>query len=111
MAYCLRDYIGLKWCGDQVTPPSGLWINAFPGVSFNQMQSISDSEQKTFAGVWSDIRDRAQLSPGGPARPDGRAGVGHRRAAEGLLVAGPGELRPVDEATAHGGAASTSASA
>ncbi len=62
MSYCLRDYIGLKWCGNQTTPPSGLWLNAFPGVSFTQMQSVSDSEQQSFAGAWSDIRDRAQLS-------------------------------------------------
>lgn len=62
MSYCLRDYVGLRWCANQTTPPSGLWLNSFAGVSFKQMQSVADEEQKTFSQVWSDIQDRATLT-------------------------------------------------
>jgi len=56
---CLRDYIGVNWCGATTTPPSGLYINQLPGISFNQMMSLSNSEQKTFAAVWDDVQTRA----------------------------------------------------
>lgn len=56
---CLRDFIGISWCGNTTTPPSGLYINQLPGISFKGLQGIADSEQVTFAGVWDDIQTRA----------------------------------------------------
>jgi len=56
---CLRNYIGVDWCGNTTTPPSGLYINQLPGISFKGLQGIADSEQITFEGAWDDIQTRA----------------------------------------------------
>jgi hypothetical protein len=56
---CLIDYIGIDWCGATTTPPSGIYVNSLAGVSFNQLQHLADSEQKTFTGVWDHIQQRA----------------------------------------------------
>lgn len=49
----------VDWCGNTTTPPSGLYINQLPGITFKGLQSIADSEQITFASVWDDIQTRA----------------------------------------------------
>lgn len=56
---CLRDYIGIDWCGATTTPPSGLYINSLPGISFKSLSALSNEEQVNFAGVWDDIQTRA----------------------------------------------------
>lgn len=55
---CLIDHIGWLGCGSS-TPPSGIYINSLPGISFKSMQSIADEEQRTIEGVWSDVQIRA----------------------------------------------------
>lgn len=55
---CLIDTIGLTGCGAS-SPVSGLFINSLPGISLKSIESIADSEQQTYAGVWSDVQTRA----------------------------------------------------
>lgn len=56
---CLSDYIGLKICGNE-TSESGLFLNSLPGISFESVEKIADSEQLTYAGVWADVQAEAQ---------------------------------------------------
>jgi len=56
---CLLDYVGIDWCGNTTTPPSGLYVNQLPGITFKGLQSIANEEQETFAGAWDDIQTRA----------------------------------------------------
>jgi len=56
---CLRGYIGVDWCGNSTVPPSGLYINQLPGISFKSLQGMADNEQVTFASAWDDIQTRA----------------------------------------------------
>ena len=58
---CLRDYIGLRWCGNTVTPPSGFYINDLPGLSLKQIVSLTDEESDTFSELWDTIQQRAEL--------------------------------------------------
>lgn len=58
---CLRDYIGLRWCGNTVTPPSGFYINDLPGLSLKQIVSLADEESATFSELWDTIQQRAEL--------------------------------------------------
>lgn len=59
---CLRDYVGLKMCGGGDTlPPSSLYINSLNGIGLDQLSSLADADQRSVAGVWSDIQDRALL--------------------------------------------------
>jgi hypothetical protein len=55
---CLTDYIGLKICGNE-NPESGVFINSLPGISIEMMDSIAESEQITFKGVWADVQTEA----------------------------------------------------
>lgn len=55
---CLRDYIGLTGCGANV-PASGLFINSLPGISLKSIDSLADSEQINYIGVWNDVQTRA----------------------------------------------------
>lgn len=61
---CLRDYIGLRWCQNQTTPESGIWLNSFPGVTFKTLSSITNEEQDGIEDTWNDIKLRADLSFG-----------------------------------------------
>lgn len=55
---CLRDYIGIKGCG--IDPPaSGMYINSLPGIEFNSIDQIANADQTSYAGVWSDVQERA----------------------------------------------------
>lgn len=56
---CLRDYIFVDWCGAVGTPPSGLYINSLPGISFKSLSALSDEEQVNFRDVWDNIQTRA----------------------------------------------------
>lgn len=58
---CLRDYIGLRWCGNSATPPSGYYINDLPGMSLKQIVSLTDEESATFVELWNTIQQRAEL--------------------------------------------------
>ena len=56
---CLIDFIGVRGgCGTSV-PPSALYINDLPGITLKQINSLADTQQQTFAGVWTDIQTRA----------------------------------------------------
>lgn len=57
---CLKDYIGIKVCGDE-TPGSGLFINSLPGISLESIDKIANEDQITYAGVWSDVQDEAAV--------------------------------------------------
>lgn len=54
---CLRDYIGIRGCGS-TTPESGLYVNQLAGVSLKSIEQMSNEDQLTFAGVWSDVQAR-----------------------------------------------------
>jgi hypothetical protein len=61
---CLNDYIGIQGCGAPEPPSeegafSGLTVNMLPGVNLEVIESIADSEQETFLGVWADIKVRS----------------------------------------------------
>jgi hypothetical protein len=56
---CLNDYIGLTGCG-AISPASGLVINSLPGISLKSVVQLTDAEQETYLGVWSDVQKRAQ---------------------------------------------------
>lgn len=60
MAYtnCLTDYIGLQGCSTSV-PPSGVYVNSLPGISLKAVDATADEEQVTWAGVWTDVQERA----------------------------------------------------
>ncbi len=58
---CLRDYFGIRWCGNTVTPPSGYYINDLQGVSLKQITSLTDEESATFSSLWNTIQQRAEL--------------------------------------------------
>lgn len=58
MIDCISDFIGLKNCNGPA-PESGLYINGLPGMSTQLADSIANSEQATYAGVWFDVRTRA----------------------------------------------------
>ena len=67
---CLRDYIGVRGgCGTTV-PPSSLYVNDLPGISFRQISSLADAQQQTFAGVWEDIQTRAIMRLADDVRAD-----------------------------------------
>lgn len=58
MLDCLYNYVGLRGCGI-VPPASGHYINTLPGISLKGIELIADSEQITYAGVWSDVQTEA----------------------------------------------------
>lgn len=56
---CLTGFIGLKGCGAQSVPGSGLFINSLPGITLEMVDKIADSEQITYVGVWNEVEQRA----------------------------------------------------
>ncbi len=58
---CLRGYIGLRWCGNTVTPPSGYYINDLQGIGLKQIISLSNEDHATFTDLWNTIQKRAEL--------------------------------------------------
>jgi hypothetical protein len=57
---CLTDFIGLAGCQSS-EPESGLYINSLPGITLKRVDSLADSEQITYVGVWKDVQQRAIL--------------------------------------------------
>lgn len=57
---CLRDFIGLNWCGATGTPASGLYVNDLAGISLKQITSLTDEETATFSALWTTIQKRAE---------------------------------------------------
>ena len=55
---CYDNLIGILGC-NTVTPESGLYINSLPGITLEKVDSIADHEQKTYLGVWADVKQRA----------------------------------------------------
>jgi hypothetical protein len=48
---CLTDYVGLLSCGS-AEPISGVYINDYPGMGMELLESISTPEQYSYAGFW-----------------------------------------------------------
>jgi hypothetical protein len=48
---CLTDYVGLLSCGS-ASPISGVYINDYPGMGMELLESISTPEQYSYAGFW-----------------------------------------------------------
>lgn len=55
---CLIGKIGLSGCGTSDPAPE-LLINSLPGISLKSIESLADSEQQTYIGVWNDIELRS----------------------------------------------------
>lgn len=53
---CFIDSIGLLYCSGETAPVSGLYLNTLPGISVEGMDSVADSEQVTYLGVYSDVQ-------------------------------------------------------
>lgn len=63
---CLYDYIGIEGCGaapppDNLDDFSGLVINQLPGINLEMMESLADDEQKSYLGVWDDVKSRSLI--------------------------------------------------
>lgn len=58
---CLRDYIGLRYCGTTTAPASGVYINDLPGISLRQVTSLTDEETSTFVELWNVVQKRSEL--------------------------------------------------
>lgn len=60
MLDCLIDYIGfIRVLGVYDQPESGQYINSLPGITLENVESIADSEQETYVGVWNDVQKEA----------------------------------------------------
>lgn len=60
MLTCWIDYIGLNNCvGVYGTSPSGHYINSLPGLTWDNIDNIADTEQRTWEGVWADVQQTA----------------------------------------------------
>lgn len=70
---CLRDYIGIRGCGTTV-PPSGIYLQDLEGISLKSLNSMADSQQINFVGVYRDIQTRALLR----LKDDFTAAIGKR---------------------------------
>lgn len=57
---CLRDYIGIRWCGNTTVPPSSYYINDLAGLSLKQIVSLTDEESATFISLWNTIQQRGE---------------------------------------------------
>lgn len=52
---CLRNYIGLKDVSDLTeSPPSGLYINALPGITTGMLSRIAETEEEGM--VWDNVQ-------------------------------------------------------
>jgi hypothetical protein len=58
---CLLDYIGLNYCGNEVVPPSGFYINDMEGVSLHNLDSLADDELDNYINVWNRVQRRTIL--------------------------------------------------
>lgn len=58
---CLKGFIGIRGCQSEA-PVSGIYINQFPGMSNELMESIASMDQATYLGVWNDVQDTSYLT-------------------------------------------------
>lgn len=59
MAHCLDNYIGLRGCGS-TTPPSGLYVNDLPGMSLENLVTLTNTDEPTYSDIWNMVQTRAQ---------------------------------------------------
>ena len=59
MAHCLDNYIGLRGC-DSTTPPSGLYVNDLPGMSLENLVTLTNIDEPTYIDIWTMVQGRAQ---------------------------------------------------
>ena len=59
MAHCLDNYIGLRGCGS-TTPPSGLYVNDLPGMSLENLVTLTNIDEPTYTDIWTMVQGRAQ---------------------------------------------------
>jgi len=55
---CLKDFIGINYCGNTIIPDSKTYINSLPGVELQNIDKIANAEQIDFIGVWNEIQER-----------------------------------------------------
>ena len=55
---CLTNYVGLLNCGS-TEPISGVYINDYPGMGMELLESISTPEQASYAGFWASTQRAA----------------------------------------------------
>lgn len=56
---CLRNTIGIRWCGGDTSPATGFYINSMAGVTIKMMEKLTTEEANTFPLFWQDIQTRA----------------------------------------------------
>lgn len=57
---CLKGYFTLDGCDGSAVGNSGFYLNRLlEGLEFKMLDFIADEQQSNFAGVWSDVQDRA----------------------------------------------------
>lgn len=57
---CLKNYIGLKYCGS-VTPESGFYINDMAGGSIKSLDKLANSETDNYINLWDKVQNRTLL--------------------------------------------------
>jgi hypothetical protein len=54
---CINGYIGIKGCpGIDEEPPSGLFINHLPGISFKSLVGLTDFDANTVRELWKQVQ-------------------------------------------------------
>jgi hypothetical protein len=54
---CFKGYIGMRGCAS-TEPASGMFINDLEGINFENVERISDGDQRTYVNVWEDVENR-----------------------------------------------------
>lgn len=57
---CFDGIVTLKGCSVTETPGSIYSMNSLPGISLNAFESVANTEQKNYIGVWNAINERAE---------------------------------------------------
>lgn len=57
---CFNGIVTLKGCSVTETPGSIYSMNSLPGISLNAFESVANTEQKNYLGVWNAINERAE---------------------------------------------------
>jgi len=58
---CFRNFVGLAGCG-ATTPDSGRYVNELPGISLESVDSLVNSEQISYAKLFTDLQTTSQSS-------------------------------------------------
>jgi hypothetical protein len=56
---CINGYIGVKGCPGEENPPSGIFINHLPGISFKSLAGLTDFDANTVRELWLQIQNLA----------------------------------------------------